>query len=329
MVTRALIAIASIALASVTVPIAPAEAQQARSFVSGLGNDANAPNCTRTAPCRTFQKAHDNTLSNGEITVLDAGSYGAVIINRNISIINDGVGEAGALVSGGGNGISIAAPVDAAVTLRGLTIKGIGFGGGNGIVFVSGAALNLENCTIRNLDTTGFGFGLIFEPNQASTLRVLNTVITDNLNTGIYVAPQTGAGAGTVFATFDQVHVARSYGATANGFMFDTTPSPTTNIEAVITDSISSSNNSSGFYVKAAGPGIAVASIVRSTMTGNQFGVTLDGSNTHAILSSSAVVTNNRDWQALNGAPQLDTHGDNTNYLNALSSGPAHFITNF
>src|SRR5215472_9793769 len=96
---------------------APAHAQQARSFVSGLGNDGNAPNCVRTAPCRTFQVAHDNTLANGEITVLDPGSYGAVTINRTISIINDGVGEAGTLVSGGGTGITVNAPVDAAVTL--------------------------------------------------------------------------------------------------------------------------------------------------------------------------------------------------------------------
>src|SRR5215471_13006183 len=99
---------------------APAHAQQARSFVSGLGNDGNAPNCTRTAPCRTFQVAHDNTIASGEITVLDPGSYGSVIINRNISIINDGVGEAGALVSGGGVGITINAGPSDAVTLRGL-----------------------------------------------------------------------------------------------------------------------------------------------------------------------------------------------------------------
>src|SRR5215472_5258026 len=148
-------------LLALGVSVSPGHAQQARSFVSGLGNDGNAPNCNRTTPCRTFQVAHDNTLANGEITVLDPGSYGGVIINRNISIINDGVGEAGALVSGGVNGITINAPADAAVTLRGLTIKGIGFGGGNGIVFNTGAFLSIENCVIRNLTgssgTTGHG----------------------------------------------------------------------------------------------------------------------------------------------------------------------------
>src|ERR687886_583519 len=85
---------------------APAEAQLARTFVSNAnGNDAN--DCSRNTPCRTFQRAHDNTLANGEITVLDPGGYGAVTITKSIGIINDGVGEAGVLVSGGANGITI------------------------------------------------------------------------------------------------------------------------------------------------------------------------------------------------------------------------------
>jgi hypothetical protein len=105
---------------------APAQAQQSRSFVSGLGSDLNAPNCTRTAPCRTFQVAHDNTLANGEITVLDAGSYGAVTISKSISIINDGVGEAGALVSGGGVGIRVTAAATDAVPCAASPSRGWG-----------------------------------------------------------------------------------------------------------------------------------------------------------------------------------------------------------
>src|SRR5437016_2861744 len=120
--------------------IAPAQAQLARTFVSAAsGNDIN--DCNRLTPCRTFQAAHDKALANGEITVLDPGGYGAVVISKTISIINDGVGEAGVLVSGGATGITIAAGASDAVSLRGLTVKGIGFGGGNGIVFTSGKSL--------------------------------------------------------------------------------------------------------------------------------------------------------------------------------------------
>src|SRR5262249_14023927 len=141
------------------VSAAPAHAQLARSFVSGLGNDANAPNCARTTPCRTFQVAHDNTLPLGEITVLDPGSYGSVNITYGISIINDGVGEAGALVSGGAVDITVNAGAFDHVSLRGLTIKGIGFGGGNGILFNTGASLTVENCVVRN--HTGDGIDML------------------------------------------------------------------------------------------------------------------------------------------------------------------------
>src|SRR5215813_881909 len=107
-------------------PVAPAQAQFARTFVSSVnGSDGN--DCNRLTPCRTFQRAHDQTLTLGEISILDAGGYGAVTITKGISIINDGVGEAGVLVSGGFNGITINASPGDAITLRGLTVKGIGF----------------------------------------------------------------------------------------------------------------------------------------------------------------------------------------------------------
>jgi hypothetical protein len=79
--------------------VEPVHAQLARTHVSSFGNDAN--NCDRLTPCRTFQTAHNKTLEEGEITILDPGGYGAITITKSISIINDGVGEAGVLVSGG------------------------------------------------------------------------------------------------------------------------------------------------------------------------------------------------------------------------------------
>src|SRR5262249_46486056 len=88
--------------------LVPAEAQLARTYVSAAsGNDAN--DCNRLTPCRTFQKAHDSTLAAGEVTVLDPGGYGALTIAKAISVINDGIGEAGVLVSGGLNGITVTA----------------------------------------------------------------------------------------------------------------------------------------------------------------------------------------------------------------------------
>src|SRR5467141_2396265 len=62
----------------------PASAQATRTWVSGVGDDANP--CSRTAPCKTFAGAISKTAAAGEINVLDPGGYGAVTITKSISI---------------------------------------------------------------------------------------------------------------------------------------------------------------------------------------------------------------------------------------------------
>src|ERR1700682_3069860 len=73
-----------------------AQAQASRTWVSGVGDDANP--CSRTAPCKTFAGAISKTAVGGEINVLDPGGFGAVTITKSISIISGF--EAGVLVSG-------------------------------------------------------------------------------------------------------------------------------------------------------------------------------------------------------------------------------------
>src|SRR5580658_5116936 len=104
-----------------TIVATPAWAQATRTWVSGVGDDANP--CSRTAPCKTFAGAISKTAASGEINVLDPGGFGAVTITKAITIANDGVGEAGVLVSGT-NGIVITAP-GGIVNLRGLVINGL------------------------------------------------------------------------------------------------------------------------------------------------------------------------------------------------------------
>jgi len=80
-----------------------ASAQATRTWVSGVGDDANP--CSRTAPCKTFAGAISKTAAAGEINVLDPGGFGAVTITKSIRIISDHI-EAGVLVSGS-NGITV------------------------------------------------------------------------------------------------------------------------------------------------------------------------------------------------------------------------------
>ena len=66
-----------------------ASAQATRTWVSGVGDDANP--CSRTAPCKTFAGAISKTAAGGEISVLDPGGFGAVTITKSITLSGVGV----------------------------------------------------------------------------------------------------------------------------------------------------------------------------------------------------------------------------------------------
>src|SRR5689334_5358236 len=99
-----------------------ASAQATRTWVSGVGDDANP--CSRTAPGKTFAGAISKTAAGGEIDALDSGGFGALTITKSITI--DGAGNLAGVLVGGTNGIVIntANPTDV-VVLRGLEINGI------------------------------------------------------------------------------------------------------------------------------------------------------------------------------------------------------------
>jgi len=297
-------------LLALSASVSPGHAQQARSFVSGLGSDTNAPNCIRTAPCRTFQVAHDNTLAAGEITVLDPGSYGGVTITKAISIINDGVGEAGALVSGGSNGITINVGATDAVSLRGLTIKGIGFGGGNGIVFNAGGSLTIENCVIRTLSGQSLGTGITFSPqNTTSSLFVSNTVVTGNSNIGLLV----NVASGIANAILNRVE------ASSNATNFEFFSTGTGVINATVDNSVAglakATVNSAGFFAAAMNSGSTNLMITRSVASLNSVGLLVNAiTNTAGAiirLGSSTVTQNNVTWSTFSSSGSMVSFGDN------------------
>ena len=70
--------------AIVSLPTTSAHAQATRTWVSGVGDDANP--CSRTAPCKTFAGAISKTAAGGEIDCLDPGGFGAVTITKSMTI---------------------------------------------------------------------------------------------------------------------------------------------------------------------------------------------------------------------------------------------------
>jgi hypothetical protein len=97
-----------------------AAAQATRTWVSGVGDDANP--CSRTAPCKTFAGAISKTAVAGEINCLDPGGFGAVTITKAITISCE-AGTAGVLVSGT-NGIVVNVSSADIVQLTGSTSMG-------------------------------------------------------------------------------------------------------------------------------------------------------------------------------------------------------------
>jgi hypothetical protein len=150
-----------------------ASAQATRTWVSGVGDDVNP--CSRTAPCKTFASAISKTAAGGEINCLDPGGFGAVTITKAITI-SCIYTEGGALA--GGNGIVVNAGANDVVYIRGLDLFGVN-PPANGVRFLAGAALHLDEVVIRRFNATN-SFGVSFVPSGASKLYIVNSRISDN-----------------------------------------------------------------------------------------------------------------------------------------------------
>jgi hypothetical protein len=147
-----------------------ASAQATRTWVSGVGDDANP--CSRTAPCKTFAGAISKTADGGEIDVIDSGAYGAVTITKDITI--SGEAHMAGVLAAGTNGITVSG-AGIVVTLRHLNINGAGktaSPGGTGIRLLNGAALIVDDCVVSSFQT-----GIRVDAGQAF---VKDSLITTN-----------------------------------------------------------------------------------------------------------------------------------------------------
>jgi copper-binding protein NosD len=167
---------------------------QSRTWVSGVGNDADP--CSRTAPCKTLSGAISKTGTGGEINILDPGGFGAVTITKAITI--DGIGITGGMLASGISGITVNITTNLAsdkVIIRNVEINGNNAAGGfHGIRFLDGAELTVENVTIQNF--TGNGV-LISTP--AASITNLHNVSTDNISgVGVNVSPTGGEAVVTI-----------------------------------------------------------------------------------------------------------------------------------
>src|SRR5215469_12342179 len=160
---------------------APANAQATRTWVSGVGDDANP--CSRTAPCKTWAGAISKTANGGEIDALDPGGFGALTITKSLTLDGGGGQVASTLATGGVSGIVVAATATDVVILRNIRFNGGTFNAGaNGIRFISGKFLSIENCDIFGWSNNGIDIS----NNQNSSVQVKNTTSTNNGGKGLF-----------------------------------------------------------------------------------------------------------------------------------------------
>jgi len=165
-----------------------ASAQATRTWVSGVGDDANP--CSRTAPCKTFAGAISKTAIGGEIDCLDPGGFGQVTITKSITIdgccISSILGTSGSAIN-----INVASgnvnDPKRRVTIRHLTIQGVDQGS-KGINVIAASMVFIENCFIQNFTQEGVNASLA---ESGTYVSIKDTNIT-NCATGVNITTTTG-----------------------------------------------------------------------------------------------------------------------------------------
>ncbi len=156
-----------------------AQAQATRTWVSGVGDDANP--CSRTAPCKTFAGAISKTAAGGEIDALDPGGFGTLTITKAITI-DGGGGQVASVLASGTIGFNVNAAATDVVTLRNLRISGVGTTlGTKGINILSAGTVRVENCIIEHFSQ----YGIDAENTARTFLDVMDSHIDDNATAGI------------------------------------------------------------------------------------------------------------------------------------------------
>ena len=320
--TRPLLAGAALLLASTG-----AHAQATRTWVSGVGDDVNP--CSRTAPCKTFAGAISKTAAGGIIDVLDAGAYGTVTITKSITI--DGGGFPAGILATGVTGVLVNG-TGIEVVLRNLQISGAPSAlsptvyGINGVRFLNGAALHIENCHISEFknNTAGNGNGVVVDASAAGTYRLYiddSTIINNgsgNDGGGVRLRP---TGASTfVFATIrnSKIQNNNGYGVLSRDRSF-----------VSIDGSNISGNLRSG--VNLLTTGTIGETVVRNSFladngsvnSGSEAGVTSNGSASFINIMGNSIIQSENGVRVLNSG-HINSSGDNTvagNTANGTTNG--------
>jgi hypothetical protein len=265
-----------------------AYAQATRTWVSGVGDDANP--CSRTAPCKTFAGAISKTAAGGEIDCLDPGGFGAVTITKSMTI--DCGPNAGGVLNSGSNGIVVNAGVSDKIVLRNIFVQGGnpgGVQGTNGIRFLGGKELHLDNVTVIGQS-------------------ILCVDVNDNTTGFVYVRRSyfsecpTGINLASSVSGFIIAEIDRSYfnGTGANGVV-----AAGASVFANVSNSVFTNNGLNGVSASVSGAHMSVST---SVFANNSTAISaVSGAN---LRTSTNILNDNTTGISASGASWL-TAGDN------------------
>jgi hypothetical protein len=293
------LSLALFAMSIMTLLQSPAYAQATRTWVSGVGDDANP--CSRTAPCKTFAGAISKTALNGEINCLDPGGFGAVTITKSITI--DCHEVFASILNSGTNGVNIpfdsfnAADVRKTVRLRNLNFNGadtgvIGIRITGGATIAKGVVI-IEDCLIDG-NFGGTARGISDERTAGGELYVNNTTVRNTGATGIGIAPGGGVAGQRIDAALDNVRVENANFGIAVG----------SNGRVMINRSVFAGHTLAG--IEAEGPAAATEVNINNSVSSNNGTGVQNGGGTVTIRLSNSDITFN--GTGISGATQSFTN---------------------
>jgi len=280
------------------------QAQATRTWVSGVGDDANP--CSRTAPCKTFAGAISKTFIGGEINALDPGGYGTVTITKSITL--DGGSAFASILASGTNGINVniaANPNDPLrrVTLRNLSINGTGASGSigtnTGLRGINGssngfARLTIEHCYIQNFSIAGIDLATS-EGATGARVVIKDTNIT---HTGIGLQANNSNAGGFISMVADNLRVENcTSGLIAKDHAFFVVRNSVIQACSTVGASIQAPSNAAQLNLE--------DTLIFSTNVGVQAG----GPGTMVDLSNTSILTNATGISSGGGA--VNSHGNN------------------
>jgi hypothetical protein len=280
-----------------------ANAQATRTWVSGVGDDANP--CSRTAPCKTYAGAISKTAAGGEISTLDPAGFGAVNITKAMTINGDGT--LAGILSSGTNAIIVNAGANDIVYLRNLSINGANTGL-NGIRWIAGKQLHIENCNIYGIGNNSAGNGHGIFVNLTATaggLFVKDTNIKNCAVSGITVQTSTGFVAGVL----DNVNLE----GLPTGLVIGN------NAFVSVRDSVINLATSTG--VSITGSGTPTGSFDNVMINNNPTAINVGATG---IMNLSSSVLENNTTAIVSAAPQANLRSSGNNrFLGNVSDGAA------